>query len=274
MRFFVLCRLRPVLRRIAAVTLVLVLAAAPLPPTALAQNGDAAEILKAMSDYLARQKTLAATFESDIEVITSDLQKIQFASTGHLLLARPDRLRVTRTGGYADVELVFDGKKATLFGKNLDAYAQIDAPGSVDQLVERLRADYFVEAPGADLLLSDVYAELAKEIVGARHIGRGVIDGVECEHLAFRNADVDWQLWVEVGTKPLPRKYVVTSKAVTGAPQYSLRLSGWKTDLHPKAEDFAFKPPKGASKVEFSSLTNIDEVPHGVAPGNSPGERP
>ena len=56
-------------------------------------------------------------------------------------------------------------------------------------------------------------------MIEAKHIGRGVIDGVECEHLAFRNQDVDWQLWVQVGAKPIPCKYVITSKAVgIGAP--------------------------------------------------------
>jgi hypothetical protein len=234
-----------------------------------AQDGDATKILAAMSDYLARQKTISATFDSDIEVITSDLQKIQFSSTGRFVLARPDKLRVTRTGGYADVELVFDGKKATVYGKNLNAYAQLDAPGSVDQLIDRLRADHLIEAPGADILMSNVYDELTKDVVEARHIGRGVVDGVECEHLAFRNADVDWQLWVEVGARPIPRKYVITSKAVTGAPQYTLRLADWKTDTRLKPDEFAFKPPSGASKIELEALSGIDEVPPGVAVGAS-----
>lgn len=262
-------RSRPVLWQ-AMVAGVAILGAAFLTPSsALAQDGDATKILKAMSDYMASQKTISATFDSDIEVITSDLQKIQFASTGRFLLARPDKLRVTRTGGYADVELVFDGKKATVLGKNLNAYAQLDAPGSVDQLIDRLRADYLLEAPGADVLMSNVYDELTKDVVEAKHIGRGVVDGVECEHLAFRNADVDWQLWVEVGAKPIPRKYVITSKAVTGAPQYTLRIADWKTDTRLKADEFAFKPPSGASKIEFKALTDIDEVPPGVAIGAS-----
>jgi hypothetical protein len=85
-----------------------------------------------MSDYLADQKTISATFDSDIEVITADLQKIQFASSGQLLLSRPDKVRFSRTGGYADVELVFDGQNATVFGKNLNAFMRLNAPGSVD----------------------------------------------------------------------------------------------------------------------------------------------
>jgi hypothetical protein len=248
----------------------LIVAAALLSaPRARAREDDAAKILKAMSDYLAGQKTISVTFDSDIEVVTSDLQKIQFASSGRLLLSRPDKVRFTRTGGYSDIELVFDGKNATVYGKNLNAFTQLDAPGSVDQLIDRLRADYSVEAPGADLLLSNVYDELMRDVVDAKHIGRGVINGVECEHLAFRNPDVDWQLWVEAGARPIPHKYVITSKGVTGAPQYTLRIREWKTDIQPGADAFAFKQLPGVKQVELKALSNIDEVPPGVAIGAS-----
>lgn len=131
-----------------------------------------------------------------------------------------------------------------------------------------MRADH-VEAPGADLLMSNVYEELIKEVVDSKHIGRGVINGVECEHLAFRNPDVDWQIWVEVGAKPIPRKYVITSKGVTGAPQYTLTIRDWKTGVALKADAFAFKPPSGATEVELKALANLDEVPPGVALGES-----
>jgi hypothetical protein len=123
--------------------------------TASAHADDSAKtILKAMSDYVASQKTIQVAFDTDIEVITSDLQKIQFASSGSLLLSRPDKLRATRTGGYADIELVFDGKVFTLYGKNLNSFTQVEAPGSTDQLFERLRGELGVEMPGSDLLLS------------------------------------------------------------------------------------------------------------------------
>ena len=236
-------------------------------PSAYAQTGKAEQILKAMSDYMAGQNTISATLNSDIEVITPDLQKIQFDASGQLLLSRPDKLRVSRTGGYADVELVFDGKTFTIFGKNLNAFAQIDAPGSTDQLVDRLRNDHFIETPGADLLLSHSYDELMSEVIDAKYVGRGVVDGVECEHLAFRDQDTDWQIWVEVGPRPVPHKYVITSKAVTGGPQYTLRISDWKADAPANVDSFAFKPPAGATKVDLKQLADIDEVPAGVVLG-------
>jgi hypothetical protein len=228
---------------------------------------DAPQILKSMADYVASQKTISLTFDSDVEVVTPEVEKIQFASSGKMLLSRPDKLRVTRTGGYADVEIVFDGKTISALGKNINAYTQMEAAGSIDQLIGKLRDMNIVSAPGADFLGTHVFEDLMEGVIDAKHIGLGVIDGVECEHLAFRTRDVDWQIWIEVGSRPIPRKYVITSKAVGAAPQYTLRIKDWKTDAPAGAEAFAFSPPPGANKVALESLMNFDEVPQGIVAG-------
>jgi hypothetical protein len=229
----------------------------------------AKSILKAMSDYVSSQKTIELTFDSDIEVITPQLEKIQFTNSGEALLVRPDKLRAHRVGGYADVALFFDGKTVSVYGKHVNSYAQVDAPGSVDQLLEALRAGYGVALPGADLLLSNSYDVLVAGVQEAKHIGRGVIDGMECEHLAFRNHDTDWQLWVEVGKRPIPRKLVITSKTLNSAPQYTLRVKGWKTDVEPARNAFAFAPPTGAQKLNPDALIELDELPQGAPEGGN-----
>jgi hypothetical protein len=229
-------------------------------PQAGAAGEDALNILKEMSNYLASQKTISATFDSTLEVITPQSEKIQFTSSGTLLLHRPNEIRVTRTGGYADVELILDGKTATLYGKNLNSYAQWDGISSIDQLIDMLR-ERGMTMPGADLLLGNVYDTLSADVIEAKHIGRGVINGVECEHLAFRNQDIDWQLWVELGDKPIPCKFVITSKAVGMAPQYTLVIKDWKTDVPVDQTAFAFKPPEGAKKLEPDALASLDELP-------------
>jgi hypothetical protein len=138
--------------------------------------------------------------------------------------------------------------------------AQVDAPGSIDQLIDQLRDKFSVALPGADLLMSNVYDTLTSDVISGMHIGRGVINGVECEHLAFRGQDTDWQIWVRVGDRPIPCKYVITSKTMAGAPQYTLVIRDWKTGEQPSAS-FEFTPPKDARKVEVAGLPNIDEVP-------------
>jgi hypothetical protein len=105
-------------------------------------------------------------------------------------------------------------------------------------------------------------------MLDAKHIGEGVVDGVECEHLAFRNEDTHWQLWVEKGDRPIPRKYVITSKAVAAAPQYTLLIKEWKEE-QPPADVFTAALPADAKKVDFKELKAMDEVPEGVVIGES-----
>ena len=248
-------------------TLLAVTLAAVVP--AQAQESDAKAILKAMSDYVGSQKTIRLAFDSDIEIITPQLEKIQFTNSGEALLNRPDRLHAHRVGGYADVEMFFDGKSVSIYGKHVNGYAQFDAPGTVDQLIHALRQGHGVALPGADLLLSKSYDLLVAGVQEAKHIGRGVIDGLECEHLAFRNFDTDWQLWVEVGERPIPRKLVITSKTVNSAPQYTLRVKQWKTGMKPSPEAFTFTPPAGAQVLDHNALIELDELPPGAPQGGS-----
>lgn len=234
-----------------------------------ARADDSAALLKAMADYTAAQKSITATFDSDIEVVTPELEKIQFASSGQIKMTRPDKLRIKRTGGYADVELVYDGKTVSLYGNNAKAYVQADMPGTIDQLVEGIGARTGGALPGADLLLSNSYDVLTSDVIEGHHVGQGVVDGVECEHLAFRGHDADWQIWIQTGAQPIPRKWVITSKTLAGAPQYTLRIKDWKTDAIADATAFAFKPPEGATKVSLESdaMIEFDEVPPGVTEG-------
>ncbi|MEF8701603.1 MAG: DUF2092 domain-containing protein [Candidatus Accumulibacter sp. UW20] len=196
--------------------------------------------------------------------------RTQFASSGDVLLSRPDKLRAHRVGGYADVALFFDGKQVSVLGKSINGYAQFDAPGNLDHLIEALRAGHGVALPGADLLLSRPYDVLVAGVMEAKHVGRGVIDGVECEHLAFRNLETDWQLWVQVGQSPIPRKLVITSKTINNAPQYTLRVKSWKSGIRPAADAFTFVPPATAKALGADALIDLDELPTPATTGEKP----
>ncbi len=251
-----------------AARLALAVALAWIAPIASATSDDAKAILKSMSDYVGSQQAIDLTFDSDIEVITPNLEKLQFASSGELSLNRPNQLRARRTGGYADVSLFFDGKTASVHGHNLNAFASFEAPGTVDQLIHALREGHGVALPGADLLQTNSYEVLMADVVEAKHIGRGVIDGVECEHLSFRNFDTDWQLWVEVGERPIPRKLVVTSKTINSAPQYTLRIKSWKSGEKHASTFFTFEPTKGMTQLGADQLIGLDELPPESVPGD------
>ncbi|WP_443216798.1 DUF2092 domain-containing protein [Rhizobium sp. Root1203] len=240
---------------------------AGIPSAASAGDADAKGLLKAMSDYMGAQKNISFAYDTNLEVVTKGHQKLLLASSGKIEIGRPDKIRVQRTGGFADVEMVFDGKTLTLLGKNLNLYTPIEVPGTVEHLVDELREKLHKPVPGADLLLPNVYDELMADVVDVKDLGSGVIGGVECDHLAFRNKDVDWQIWIAQGEHPYPCRYVVTAKKVDQAPQYSIEIRDWKTGTDVAAGDFVFNNTTGAKKADIKDLKDIDELPAHFAVG-------
>jgi hypothetical protein len=245
-------------RAVLAVGLSLVVALAG--PSAWADEAQARSLFKAMSDYLAAQKTLSFDYDTNLEIVTKDEQKLALASSGSITVKRPDKFHARRTGGFADVEMLFDGKTVSLLGKNANAYGQAEIPGTIDNLVDQMRDKYNMPLPGADLLLSDVNGQLMPLVTDVKDLGSGVIRGVECNHLAFRTPDVDWQIWIAVGDRPYPCRYVIATKKVAGFPQYTLDIRNWKTGGAVAPDAFTFKAPPDARKVDMAKLRDMDEL--------------
>lgn len=226
-----------------------------------ADEADARRILKAMSDYMGAQKSLSFEFDATLEVVTTDDQKLQLASSGAVTLNRPDKIRVSRTGGFADVDMSFEGNTLTLLGKNYNLYTQLEVPGTIDHLIHELRDTYQRPLPAADLLLTNAFDGLMLGVVDAKDLGTGVIGGVLCDHLAFRKDQVDFQIWIAQGERPYPCRYVITSKDVIGGPQYTIQVRDWKTGDEVAATDFSFENPTKADMVDLKDLKGANDLP-------------
>ena len=226
-----------------------------------AEAENAKRLLKAMSDYLAAQQDIAFDYDATLEVITKEDQKLALASSGSVTLHRPDKVQATRSGGFADVAMLFDGETLSLLGKNQNRYAQIAVPGTVDQLIDALRVQYDRPLPAADLLLSNPYQALMPDVTDAKDLGSGVIGGVECDYLAFRAHQVDWQIWIAHGEQPYPCRYVITSRDLPSQPQYSIQIRNWRTGAEVAPAHFAFTNPTQAQKVELNDLREAAELP-------------
>lgn len=239
--------------RIAAVATV---AFAAVTSAAFAQpagiDPQATAILKKSMDYLAGLKAFGLVAESTIEATLTSGQKIQFdgASTG--TLQRPNKLVARRgKGDVVNQAYYYDGKTLTLSNPDQKVYATVAAPATIEQTLDFARDTLDVVAPAADLLYRDAYEMLMQDTTQGFIVGKAMVAGVRCVHLAFRKADVDWQIWIEEGARPLPRKYVITSTKVPGTPDFTVVITKW--DVAPKIGDatFTFKPAQGAKRVDF-----------------------
>jgi len=237
---------------VSAVVGVCVLVLAPGAGAQNAVDSDAQSVLSTMSNYLGGLKSFSVEYSAVDEVVTPEAQKLQFLHSGEIMVQRPDKLYAIRRGAAGIAELFLDGKGLSLYGKQANAYLQFDA-SSIDATIDAVH-NFGFDAPGADLLTAKPLDNSTTDITSGVHVGMTFIDGVEVHQLAFRGKDVDWQLWVTAGDKPLPVRYVVTTKWFTGSPQYTLQLRNWSTAPPIDAARFTFAPPQSAKKLDRASV--------------------
>jgi hypothetical protein len=215
----------------------------------------AEKLLRRMSDYLASRQQFTAKAESTLEVVLTSGQKLQYDSPATLSVSRPNRLHAHRKGDIANQEFFYDGKTLTLYNPRENLYATTAAPPTVDETLDFAREKLDIIAPAAELFYKNAAERMLKESTSGFVVGPSVVASVKCTHLAFRGSEVDWQIWIEDGDKPLPRKFILTSKKVAGEPQFTVIIRNW--DVAPKLtnQEFSFTPPKGAKKIEFLRLS-------------------
>ena len=228
---------------------------------ARADEAQAKTLFKAMTDYMAAQKAISFDYDSNLEVVSTDKQKLGLASSGTVTLNRPDKVHMTRTGGFANVEMTYDGKTVTLLGKNANAYVQADEPaGTVDKLIDALRKKFEKPMPAATLLMSDPHALLMRNVTDVKDFGSGVIRGQECNHIAARSDNADWQIWIAQGDRPYPCRVVITSTDLPESPEYTIDVRSWKAGAEVASDPFKIDVAN-AKKIDPADLPDFNEVP-------------
>jgi len=221
---------------------------------------EADKILKSMSDYLAGLSAFSMDADVDNEIVDLDGQKLQLSSTATIIIERAGKIYMHTHVAYADVEIIFNGEVLTVHGKGKNVYFQTKSPGNVDNAFDTLEKETGLDIPGVDLLLTNPYASLSEAIMRSAYLGKSYVNGIECHYLTFREAQFDWQLWVQTGKTPLPMKYIITTKWITGAPQYSIRFRDWNTKPQIEANQFVFTPPEGAKKLDTLPVNEAGEL--------------
>jgi hypothetical protein len=221
----------------------------PSPPTI---DPKADKILKEMGTALAQSKRISFDSHAIADDLTREGQKLQYAKNQKVRLQRPGKLAVDVTGDLEDLQFRYDGKQVTLYNPRNKSWGKADAPASIDDTLDMLAGKYGMALPLADLAFADPYKCLTENVRSGEYLGVGYVLDVKCHHLAFRQAAVDWQIWIEESGKPLPRKVVITFKEAPGHPQYTAFLSNWNLSADVPDSAFVFTPPAGSKQVEFA----------------------
>jgi hypothetical protein len=209
---------------------------------------DAIDAVKKMAAYLHTLKSYQIIDDVTQDDVLDDGLIVQSNSKVDYLLARPNRMRVEVTSDEKHRLYLYDGKNFTVWARIVNYYATVPAPPTIGELFEDVTDKYDIELPLYDLYNWGNKDEDINKIKTAIDIGPSAVNGVTCEHYAFHQEGVDWQLWIQLGELPLPRKLVITTLTDDARPQHSDTLT-W--NLAPSFNDgaFAFDPPPDAKRV-------------------------
>ena len=224
-------------------------------PTLL--DPQATALLKKMSDYMGGLTSFTADTYVFDEKIMGDGFKLSVLRSGTIKVQRPNKLYIARKGMVRDQEAFFDGSRLVLHGKRAGASVEVPFSGDVDAVLDAATATLGAELPARDLVSLDAYTPLMAAVEESAYLGTVEIGGVSCRQMAFRTDEVDWQLWVEEGDRPLPCRYTITSKWLFAAPQYTVTFTNWQVNPKLPASDFEYTAPAGTKSMtgeEFRKL--------------------
>jgi len=220
---------------------------AALPPAGVEARAD--QELRRMSEFLAKLPRFALEAEETFDEIEAGEPRRQLTNLRRVAVERPALFAADATGDTLNRAAWYDGARLSIVDKEHNTYATVEAPATIDATLDMLEDNYGVVLPLADLLYSDPYRGLIEGVTYGRYLGLHLAAGVPCHHLAFAQGTIEWQVWIEAGDKPLPRKLVITYVLEEGEPQYSATIRRW--NLEPTFAEglFTFVAPEGAQRI-------------------------
>lgn len=240
-------------------TLVLCLAVA-MPARAQPAERDATALaaLQKMGTYLRSLDAFRITGPSATEYVMEDGQKYRLDGEVDYLARLPGQLRARITNAGQSRELFMDGRTLTVYSPGLGYYATAPLLGDLQQLLVDVQQRYAVQLPLADLFWFGTAQAPLDSVKAASIVGPARVGGAQTTQYAFRQDGVDWQVWIEDGARPLPRRFVITDTTDAARPQYTVDLQ-WELKPRTTASDFSFTP--GSSDHRITLLAVEEDQP-------------
>jgi hypothetical protein len=217
-------------------------------------DAQADRILKEMCTVLDGAKALRFRVSATMDRPLKTGQLAQFHRKSDVVVARPDRMYAKTESDEGRRLVWYRGKSLTVLDRDDNRYATEAVPGRLGEMLDYMADEYHLIMPMADLLVGKTYESLLADVTSGEYLGLHLVDDTKCHHLLFRQDNLDWQIWVDAGKQPLPRKLVITYTQEPGQPDFVATINGWNLEPAVSEETFTFTPPADAKDVEMSDL--------------------
>jgi hypothetical protein len=231
-------------------------AGAQTPPAATDApvEPQARQALDKMGAYLRTLSAFEVDTKTSLDVVTEAGQRIQLEGTAAYKVRRPDAFRITVESDWKKRTFYYDGKQFTIFAPELGYYARAVAPATIGQTLDVISEKFGITLPLEDLFRwNDPTQRQSQTLDSAMYIGAVTIDGALTEQYAFRQGMMDWQVWIQTGDQPLPRKLVIIDRTDPAQPAYTARMA-WRLNPTLTNADFTFTPAQDAKAIRLTTV--------------------
>jgi hypothetical protein len=215
---------------------------------------EARAALDRMAAYLRTLDTFEIATQTTLDLVTNDGQRIELDGTAAYKVRRPNAFVISVETDEKKRRFFYDGKTFTIYAPKLGYYASTSAPATILATLDLVADKFGIVLPIEDLFRWNDPSQRSKDpLDAAMYVGTTTIDGTPTEQWAFRQGKMDWQVWIQTGAQPLPRKLVIIDRSDPSQPGYSAKLT-WKVNPALTNDDFAFRPDKDAKSIRLSAL--------------------
>lgn len=231
------------------------------PSTPAESEARGRELIQQSSASLRSATTLTFDTTEKHERVRRNGEKRAFSLSRQMKVRRPDRLTFhAKSDGGEDLNAFYDGRSLTLLGNAQKVYAQVDAPNTIDALLDRLAERFDVPMPMADLLYSDPGQSFDLSQFKGGWVKRAQIDGASCHELHYTGKEAEFTLWVADDARALPCRLAIVYSARTGKPTSDITFRNWKVGDAIADGDFAANVPSGYEKIPIIERIPKDEL--------------
>jgi hypothetical protein len=215
-----------------------------------ARTPEAIDALSKMGTYLRSLTRFEVVADTQTDAVLDNGQIVTFLHRTDLKVVRPDRARADITGSRSTKGLVYDGKTFTIFNNSQGYYSTHSAPDTLDGLVRDLSSNYGIETPLADLFYWGNGKVDEATLPTALFIGLERVDTRWCRHYAYRQAGIDWEIWLQVGATPLPCRMSIVDTTAEERPRHVVTYQ-WTLKPAFPASTFSYRPSANAKAIEL-----------------------
>ena len=227
-------------------------AAAPAAAAAPKLDPDSLAALDRMGAYLRTLPTFAVTSHSTMEEVLTNGQKLQFLNRVRYVAQKPDKLFAELRSDRHFARIFYNGQTFTVYTPTNHFYAQAPVTGTIGSVLKKADEKFGIEFPLQDLFRWGDPSATAEVPTEGFKVGTAQIGAFATDHYAFRQKGVDFQIWIDQGDKPLPRKLVITTLSDPAQPEY-VAYFAW--DMAPKLDgnSFTFVADKDDVKIPLAT---------------------